>query len=755
MGKILRRTFLLGAGAVAGGLAVGYYLASRPHPNPLEAGLGEGESSLNPYVVIGSDGAVTVIVPRAEMGQGVHTTLAALVAEELGIPLDAIRVEHGPASGAYYNEVLAEANVPYPDTAHGFVADTMRDSLGFVARAYGLQATGGSTSVRDGFDRMRRAGAAARHLLFEAAARELEVSAADLVIAGHQIVAPDGRHVAIGAVAAKAAEVAPPGDVALKDPKDWTILGRPQKRTDLKAKVTGAPVFGIDVDLPDMVHGTVRMNPRRGAGIRSADTAKAEAIPGVIKVIRLDTPTGTGFGVIARDTWTAFKAAEAIDVDWDEAPYPRDTDTIMAAFRKTLDGEAPGSAYRDDGDATGRLAEAPRNAVVRADYSVPYLAHATMEPMNATAQFADGKLTLWAPNQSPTVMKIAGSSAAGISGEDVTVHTTLLGGGFGRRAEPDVAFYAARLAMEADGRPVKVTWTREEDMSHDTYRPAAMARCRAVRDADGLPAAIDIRVATPSIMKSMVGRIYPSVPVAGPERLLTEGAFDQPYIVPDYRVAGVEVEMPIPVGYWRSVGYSFNCFFQECFLDEIAASGGQDPIDLRLALMKEHPEAAAVMKKLAGISEWSTALPEGRAKGVAFAECYGSRVGQVIQVARSAYGIRIEKVWAVADVGIALDPGIIEQQLASGIVFGLSAALGQQITFSGGEAEQRNFYDYDAMRINQSPEFSFAVLENGSAPGGVGEIGTPPSAPALANAVYALTGKRIRSMPLSKEVEFA
>ncbi len=754
MGKILRRTFLIGTGLVAGGLAVGYYAASRPWPNPLEGDLAEGETTLNPYVIVGADGAITIIAPRAEMGQGVATTLAALVAEELGVPLDAVTVEHGPASGAYYNSAVLEESGPFPVFAESFVAEATRSVSGKLGEVLGLQITGGSSSVRDGFDKMRHAGAVARHLLLAAASEQLGATPAKLTIEGGDIVAPDGKRVSIGTIASAAAVMTPPAEIALKDPKDWTILGTSQKRVDLHAKVTGAPIFGIDVDLPGMVYGTVRMNPRLGGGIRSADTAAAEKTPGVIKVVRLDTQTGTGFGVIAKNTWAAFKAAEAIEVEWDEAPYPADTESIMNVFRETAAGTWNGSSYRDDGDVETAFADAPADSVITADYEVPYLAHATMEPMNATAQFGNGELTIWAPNQMPTILQTVCAGIAGIKSDRVTVNTTYLGGGFGRRGEVDFAIYATLLAMQADGKPVKVTWTREEDMTHDTYRPAAVGRFRA-RVSDGVPQAVDMRIATPSLMKSMGRRIFPSMPMGGPERLLTEGAFDQPYTIANYRVTGIETAMAVPVGSWRSVGNSFNAFFHECFLDEIAAKAGQDPIALRLKLMADYPLAVAVMEKLAGISRWDEALPDGKAKGVAFTLCFGSWVGEVVQIAQAPDGIRIEKVWAVAEIGRALDPGIVTAQIESGIIFGLSSAIGQAITFSDGMVSQENFYDYDAMRISQCPQFEVAILENSQKLGGVGEIGTPPSIPALANAVHALTGQRIRSLPLNRKVDFA
>lgn len=754
-GKIARRTFLIGSAAIAGGLAVGYYFYRRPYPNPLEGTLAEGEKTFNPYVKIAPDNTVTIIAPRAEMGQGVTTTLAALVAEELDVDLDAVKVEHGPASYAYYNEAMLAEGGPFPFFEDGMIAEAVRGVSGAAAKMLGVQGTGGSSSTRDAFDKMRQAGAAARHVLVAAAAREFNVLASELRTAGGRIShAASGRVVTYGEVAAAAAEIAPPSEVTLKQKADWKLLGKPQRRTDMLAKVTGAPIFGIDVKLPDMLFGTVKMSPRFWSTVVKADTSKAEAVPGVVKIVRIDSTYGHGFGVIAENTWAAFKAAEAIEVEWREPEYPADSAVISERLKASL-ASNEGSSLRDDGDVEAAFADTPRERVIESEYEVPYLAHACMEPMNATARLRDGVLDVWSGNQMPTITRQLCASAVGIEAEKVNVHTTYLGGGFGRRGDMDFSIYAALIAKEADGRPVKVTWTREEDIRHDVYRPAAVGRFRARLGEDGLPVAVDMRIATPSILRSVLRRTFPSLSPMGPDRQLTEGAFDQPYAIPNYRVAGIPVDISIPVGFWRSVGNSFNGFFHECFMDEIAQAGALDPVEMRRKLMAAYPTAVQVVEKVAAMSGWGEPLPQGKAKGFAFTLSFGGWVGEVVQIADTPDGVRIEKVWIAADVGQALDPGIIEAQLISGAIFGLSSAIGQEITFAGGVAEQSNFDTFDAMRINQCPEFEVAILENAEKMGGVGEIGTPPAVPALANAVARLTGKRIRRLPLGREITFA
>jgi isoquinoline 1-oxidoreductase beta subunit len=753
IGTITRRAFLIGATALAGGVAVGYWYVTRPYPNPLEDGLAEGEATFNPYVKIAPDNTVTVIAPRAEMGQGISTTLAAFVAEELGVPLEELTVEHGPTSFAYYNGTLMEESGPFPWFDDGLMATIARDAFATVGKVLGLQATGGSTSARDGFDKMRQAGAATRHVLLAAAADRFGVPARELETAGRTVVhKASGQSATFGELAAAAATKTPPSSLTLKDKAEWTLLGKPQKRVDMLDKVTGAPIFGVDVSLPDMLFGTVKMNPVFWQKPTSVDLSKAEAVKGVVRIVPLDTSYGHGFGVIAENTWAAFRAAELIEADWGAPDYPADGAAIDAALDAAL--TVQGSALRDEGDVDTAFADAPQESVIEAEYAVPFLAHACMEPMNATARVKDGKLEIWAPNQMPTLVEYLSGAAIGLESADVTAHTTSLGGGFGRR-EMDTTIYAAIMAKAVEGRPVKVIWTREEDIRHDTYRPPAKGRFRARLGRDGLPVALDMRIAAPSIIASVMRRSFPSMSPGGPDGTITQGAHDQPYSIADYRVSGAKADIGVPIGFWRSVGNSFNGFFHEGFMDEIAVKGGLDPVEMRRRLMAAHPSAVKVVDKVAEMARWGEPLPAGKAKGFAFTLSFGSWVGEIVQVAETPAGLRVEKVWIAADVGTAIDPGIIEAQIVSGAIFGLSQAMGQEITLAGGQVEQSNFHDFDSMRINQCPEFEVAILENHHKMGGVGEIGTPPAAPALANAIFALTGERIRRLPLSHSVAFA
>lgn len=751
-GSTSRRAFLIGAAGIAGGVAVGYWYVARPYPNPLVAGLRKGEATFNPFVKIASDNTITVIAPRSEMGQGISTTLAALVAEELDVPLAMLRVEQGPTSWAYYNDGVVEE--AFPITDDGFAAEIGRGVLKSIFKVLGLQATIGSSAARDGFERMRQAGAAARYMLMETAAKRLGVEAAQLRTR-EAVVIHDASNSSwtYGELALDAAKTVPPASLHLKNRSDWKLLGKPQRRVDMHSKVTGAPIFGVDVMLPDMLFGTVRMNPVFWEKPAKADLSKAESVPGVVRIVALETSYGHGFGVIAENTWAAFRAAELIEADWGESSYPGDSAAIDGALADALRSDDLILA-RDDGDVDAALKDVPAARVLQADYAVPLLAHLCMEPQNATARYARGKLEIWAPNQLPTAVRYLSGAAIGLETEDVTVHTTFLGCGFGRR-EMDTTIYAAVMAKAVEGRPVKVIWSREEDIRHDLYRPPARSRLRARIGEDGLPDALDMKVASLSIVDSFMRRTFPSVPALGPDPTILQGLRDQPYSIPNYRVTGTKVDIGVPVGFWRSVGASYNCFFHECFLDEIAHASGLDPLAMRRRLMKDSPAALAVIDRVAAMSRWGERLPEGKAKGCAFNLGFGSWVAQVVQVAQTNAGIRIEKAWIVADVGIALDPGIVESQLVSGAIFGLSSAMNQEITLTGGIVDQSNLHDFDALRISQCPDFEVAILENYPKMGGVGEAGVPPAIAALGNAVFALTGKRVRQLPLSKEVLFA
>ena len=742
LATLARRSFLVGSVAVLGGAAFGVWRYRQPHPNPLLDTLPEGSSAITPYVRIDAQG-VTVITPRAEMGQGIHTTLAALVAEELDVDWHQLRVEHGPPGAAYYNRAMLEEGVPFGALDHSAAAEAMRGTMGVLAKFVGLQGTGGSSSVPDAFDKMRVAGAAARFALVAAAAQRLGVPAATLKTASGAVVAPDGRRLTYPELAADAAKVALPDDPPLKPRALWRYLGKSMPRVDMVGKCTGTATFGIDVRLPGMVFATVRMNPALDAPLTSFDATAAKAMRGVLQVVALPG----GVGVVADNTWRAFQAAQAVRCEWGAPVYPPTTAALMDAVAASFDPKHEDKQWRDDGDVDQAMAA---GQALEAEYRVPYLAHATMEPMNAVAWLHDGQLDLWTGTQVPTIARDQAAKLAGLDTSRVHVHTTLMGGGFGRRAESDYVLQAVRLAMALPGKPVKLTWRREEDMGHDFYRPPAIARFRGTTG-QGTVQALDLRVASPSVLASQGGRIGLAPP--GPDKLIADGLHDQPYALPHWRATTFRTPASVPVSSWRSVGNSFNGFFLESFLDELAHQAGADPMALRRTLLT-HAPSRAVLDAVATLSGWGTPLEKGRGRGLAFHLSFGVPVAEVVEVTATPQGIRLDQLSIAADVGTTLDPRNVEAQLQSGALFGLSAAMFGEITFAGGAVEQGNFHQYETLRMAQVPRIRVQVLDGGGPIRGVGEPGTPPAAPALANAIFQATGQRIRELPLRKHIAF-
>ena len=739
--KIARRGFLFGSVALIGGVAFGWWRYATPHGNPLEATLGEGQAALTPYVLIDQQG-VTVIAPRAEMGQGIHTTLAALVAEEMDLDLAQIRVIHGPASAAYYNAAVLGEGVPFAPTDDSWLAETVRRAMDIPAKFLGLQITGGSSSIPDAFDKMRLAGAAARAALLQAAANRLNLPADQLRTEAGTVIAPDGTRIPYTDLAVDAAAVDLPAEPPLKSRADWKLLGKTQPRVDMLGKVTGTAQFAVDLRLPGMRFATVRTNPRQGGVMNGFDDSAAKAIPGVERIIPLEN----GVAVVATNTWAAMQGADAITFEWGPAPYPATSAEITETLRASFAEDRKDSTNRNDGDVDAVLTADDWQA----EYSVPYLAHATMEPMSSAAWLKDGQLAVWSGNQLPTQIIVEAQAITGLPPEAITVETLMMGGGFGRRAEMDIIRQTISVAKAMEGTPVLVTWTREEDMTHDGYRPAAMARVRAKLEGSTLTA-FDFATCSSSVVESQAGRLGYTLP--GPDGAIVQGAWEQPYRFAHHRVTGYRAPHMVPVGSWRSVGASQNAFFHETAIDELAHAAGIDPLDFRLNHI-DHAPSRKVLEAVAEMSGWGSATP-GRAKGIAFCMSFGVPVAEVIEVASTAEGIRLTGIWAAADVGIALDPGNIDAQLQGGIVYGLSAAMRGEITFADGMAEQTNFWDYEPLRLSQCPPITTRILETLPHIRGIGEPGTPPAAPALGNAIFALTGQRLRDLPFARSVTFA
>ena len=678
LGTIARRTFLLGTAAIAGGVAFGYYQYARALPNPLPTG--DGNHPITPYVTIDQDG-VTIITPRAEMGQGVYTTLAALVAEELDVNWEDIRVQHGPPDQAYYNGGLMSHGLPVNDYERSGFQDMMIEAMTVIPKMAALQVTGGSTSMLDAYEKMRFAGASARETLKQAAADRLGLSRSAMATEGGAVIPPDGTPIPYTDLAEAAAEIEPiTRGIELRTKANWRYLGQSMPRTDMLGKSTGTAMFGSDVRLEGMKFATVRMSPRLGGEMLRFDASAAEAMAGVERVIDL----GTGIAVVATNTWIAIQAAEAVEIEWGPAAYPETSDELMEVIRASLDNE-PNSTLRNDGDAD----EPPLQSDIQieAEYTMPWLAHSTMEPMNATAIYSSDALTLWCGTQAPILAEQKAAEAVGLDPEQVTCHVTYLGGGFGRRGEFDYAVLAARVAREIPDTPVKVTWSREEDMRHDFYRPAAAARMRGVIR-EGFAHTLDGRMAAPSVTQQSLMRIAGFSP-PGPDKGHVEGMFNQPYAIPNYRVQGHLTDLAVPIGFWRSVGNSINGFFMESFIDEMAHAAGRDPLAFRLELARgEHAPSAGVLEAVADMANWSGETPDGIGRGVAMTFSFHTPVAIAMEVSDQNGLISMDRAWIACDVGTALDPGIVEQQMVSGLVYGLTAAVMGEISFSGGEVDQ-------------------------------------------------------------------
>lgn len=740
-----RRQFLITGAAVSGGLLVGCGKPSASerlgdtHLLPTEG----GEVALNGWVKIGTDGKVTVAVPRSEMGQGVLTALPMMLVEELDARWEDVRVEQAPVARIYANAAMLLNVVPFPSDDDGVLARMARASMQRVGYALSLQVTGGSSSVRDAWEPMRLAGATARAMLIEAAAKRWSVPVAQCRAEAGQIIdGQSGRKLGFGEVVQDAARLNPPQDVAFKDPARYTLIGKPVPRQDIPAKINGSAVFGIDVKVDGMVYAAIAQPPVFGAKVASVDSKAAEQRKGVLKVMRI----AQGVVVVANNWWRAKQALAEVKISYDATPAAK---VSSATIRKQFEDELAhnkGFSYGAKGDPEQAFKDAAK--VIEARYWVPYLAHAAMEPVNCVAQVKDGHVTVWCSTQSPSLAKWKAAQVADVDSDKVTLHVPYLGGGFGRRLEVDMVEQAVAIAKALDGKPVKLVWTREEDMQHDMYRPAALSEFRAALDAQGRVTAWSNRVAAQSVGFDAVRRLMAAAASNMPDKNQIEGAFDIPYGFEHVSVRQLRPENHVPVGSWRSVGHSYNAFFTESFIDELAHACKQDPLAYRRALLAKHPRHRGVMELAASKAGWGTPLPVGRARGLAVHESFGSFCAQVAEVSIEGGQVKVHRVVCAIDCGVVVNPDTVEAQMQSGIVYGLSAALMGEVTIADGRVAQSSFTDYDALRMPQMPVIETHIVPSREAPGGVGEPGTPPIAPAVANALFALSGKRVRSLPI-------
>ena len=746
-----RRRFLLGGlglgVAGVGALVLGWgVLPPRQRLNgsaPLP--VADGAVALNGWLAIQADGSVLLAMPRSEMGQGVHTALPMLVAEELDVPLASVKLIQAPMDKIFGNVAMLTDGLPFHPDDRGRLKAWAQWTVAKAARELGVVVTGGSSSVKDGWGPMREAGASARAMLLQAAAAQWQVPAAQCRTHAGEVLHADGRRASYASLARRAAAI-DPGAPVLKSPKDFKLIGQPAPRRDTPAKVDGSARFGIDARPPGMLYAALHLPPRLGDTLAAFDAAPVLAMPGVKKVVDL-TPqlaqrSVSCAAVVADTWWRAKQAAASLPTQWRAGPQSNlSSADIYAQFARQLDSEA-GHAYYSSGEVETPAMQGLR--LISAEYRAPFLAHAAMEPVNCTAQVKNGKVTLWVSTQAPGIAVDVAAKVAGVDAQDVAIEVLLLGGGFGRRLEVDMVAQAVAIALQCDGAPVQLVWTREQDTAHDMYRPAALARFSARLDAQGRIASWDNKSVSGSITHQFLQRNF-GLPGAGPDKTTAEGEFDMPYEIANQRIAHVIADSTVPIGYWRSVGHSHNAFFKESFIDELAQAAGQDGVAFRRAMLVKHPRHLAVLD--AAVAKAGSA-PPGHAHGVALHQSFGSIVAQVAQVSVENGEIRVQRVVCAIDCGIAVNPNIIAQQMESAVLFGLSAALGGEITFKEGKVEQSNFHDYPVLRMGQAPVVETVIIASAEHPEGVGEPGTPPIAPAVASAVFALTGKRLRSLPL-------
>ena len=737
-----RRSFLIGSAAVLGGVAFGTFMAARPHDNPLMAGLGEGEAAFNPFVKLTSDG-ITLIVPHADIGQGVQSAQAVLIAEELDIDVEQATLSFGEPSAAYYNTAFAEEGVPFMSFDDGSVAETMRDVAGGVLKLIGIQGTGGSTSVPDQFEKLRTAGAVARETIKAAAAKRTGVSVADMKTAKGAVELPDGTSIAYTALAAEAAEIAPVTKVALRDPGAWAKVGKPMMRTDTLAKSTGTQAFGIDIALDGMVNASVRVNPRKGGQMLGYDATAAKAMRGVQAVV----PITNGVAVVADNTWRAIQAVNAIEVEWAEAPYPAEMDAHWAEVGASFVPDRLDQEWRADGDVEAALSGAD---IIDVENRAPYVAHQPLEPLNATVLIKDDSVEVWTGHQMPRFVQQQVAAVVGVEAEQVKFHNQFSGGSFGHRLEFEHLKQTAEIAMTMPGVPVKMTYSREEDFLQDFTRQIAMSRAQGAVE-NGQVTALALDIASPSVLASQGGRMGQSLP--GPDMQIVAGAWNMPYDIPDLRVRGYRVPELAPISSWRSVGASHAGFFAENTLDELIRAAGADGMEERLRLVN-HPVHRKVLETVAEMSNWGEDLGEGRGRGLALVESFGVPVAEVIDVTMTDRGIKIDTVYLAADVGKVIDPVNFENQVQGGVVWALGHAINSEITYSDGMAEQTNYHAAEGMRIYQTPEIIVKGLENAEKIRGIGEPPVPPAAAALASAIFDATGERLREMPFNKFMDF-
>lgn len=711
--ELRRREFLLASAALGGGLVLGFYIPFKGAP--IAAAAEPPKIQPNAWLTIAEDGQVTITVAKSEMGQGVWTSLPMLVAEELDADWSKVKPEQAEVATVYFHTI------------------------------YGVMVTGGSSSVSSSWEQLRTVGAAARQMLLAAAARRWEVPAGECrTEPGLVIHTPSGRRLGYGELAAAASREAIPGSVTLKDPKTFRLIGHSLAKLDSPAKIRGSARFGLDVERPGLLVALVARSPVFGGKVKSFEAAKVKQLPGVKTVAEIPS----GVAVVATDFNSALQGRKALRIEWDLGPEPKlSSDALLQEYRQLA--EQPGTVTRKDGEPEQALKTAAKT--LSAEYDVPYLAHAPMEPLNCTVELGPQRCEIWTGSQFQSVDRDAAARAAGLKPEQVSLHTTFLGGGFGRRANPasDFVVEAVEVAKVAKA-PVKVIWTREDDIQGGWYRPLWYSRCQGGLDKAGNPIAWSHRIVGQSIM---LGTPFEaSIRATGFDGTSVEGAMDLPYAIPNLLVDLHSPVHTVPVQWWRSVGHSHTGFVTESFLDELAHAAGQDPFTFRRKLLAKAPRHLGVLEKVAAMANWGSPLPKWQGRGIAVHKSFGSYIAQVAEVSVGDKGkIRVDRVFCAVDCGQVVHPDTIRAQMEGGIIFALSAALFGAITLKEGRVQEDNFDGYPLLRLDESPQIEVAIIDSGEKPSGVGEPGVPPLAAAVANALFAARGVRLRRLPLTTE----